>query len=187
MFSAAYYRLDPMEPKLLQPLTFGDILRVWCGFSNYYGLEALSKRCSFEIENLRETLMKSSAIWADNWFNLEMVNELIQVLTIMQSISFKVSMDGESVLYSQDLEESTWVDANQIYPVPKMRPPLPIREKIFNFVRDPALKTLYVKEVGMAIEECESAFNLASSSSQVQARFKAIQCHLQDVLTVAKA
>ena len=181
------FQLPTMEPKDLKLLTFDDILGVWCSLSKFYGLLVLSRRCNFEMENLRETLMKSSEIWADNWFNLEMVNEVIQVLTIMQTISFKVSMDGESVLMSKDLEASTWIDACQVYPVPKMRGTRTMRSKIFDIVKDSALKELYLKQLEMAIKEAKNVSGLASYSPQIQARFKAIECLLDDVFNVAKA
>ena len=175
-----------METSQLKAVKFSDVVTLWTGLNTYYGMMELSRRMQFELENLRETVMKfTDHIWADCPLHVKLAVETVQILTIASNINFKVQLDGEGSIDSGDMHDSAWVEAKDVYPIPKLKAPRPLRLKLHHFVRDKHLKELLMKELDLALEESKTLVGLSHALPEIAARFHAVHCLLDDIYSVA--
>lgn len=166
-------------------VTYADVHALWKGCLLMYGTQGLGERTNFQHENLRETLMKLTVIWADNTQNLRVVQEVVQVLTIILSMTFKCSMDGEQDIDSKAFQLSAWVEVGESQPEQPLLPPAPMRTKLLKVVKDRQIKSIVENEIQLALQCCEDLVGQARVvAPELMKKFVAVSALMDDAQRV---
>ena len=151
-----------------------QVKQLWDCLSGFLGLAELSRLLDFEYENIRESFLKLRCIW-DYPADLQIALEMIQILTVLQCMTFYARMGSED----QICETTTFVEAENYGPRPHH--PCSVRDNLRAFLNTPAKKEMTLSEVNKALKDLDSLIIAAKDNHAILNRFNAAKALLQDV------
>ena len=175
----------------MERIKFKEILTLHNLFMGLYGVDGLAVKCTFQLESVRETLMKLRVIWADNELNLRIAMDTVHILTVIQCMAFKYQMDGGRTTDDSVFCQSVWVEPDRVCSIPALTAPQGMKSKLkacLNY--KPELYTMTLNEIIGSRKECKVLAGLVEADpflDQVAFRFNAAQVLLDDAEVALKS
>lgn len=175
----------------MERVSVKEILTLFNLLVNVYEPEGLAVKCDFQLENIREVIMKLRSVWADNDLNLQIAMDTIHILTVIKCMMSKYMMDGGQTTDDNVFCQSVWVEPDRVCQPPPLTIPESLTSKLkacLNFKAD--LYRLTLKEVIGARKELKVMADLSETNpslAQVAFRFNAAKVLLDDAELGLKA